>query len=72
MLWLSRRADKAKEITFLNMDALREGHNYDDELTHMHLHYHSNFRRVLKAIDIARLGISLLFDTQRPLLTRAI
>lgn len=32
MLWLSGLGDYSHEIAFLNMDAIRMGHNYYDEL----------------------------------------
>ncbi len=33
MLWLSQHGPHAKSIHFLNIDALRQGHNYHDALS---------------------------------------
>jgi hypothetical protein len=33
MLWMSGAAPYAHEISFLNIDALRQGHNYNDVLS---------------------------------------
>lgn len=32
MLWLAGLSMHQREITFLNIDAIRQGHNYHDEL----------------------------------------
>lgn len=53
MLWLSGMAKHAKDITFLNMDAIRMGHNYHDEMGGLAHHYELEFARVLKANDFA-------------------
>lgn len=52
----------SKNITFLNMDAIRMGHNYYDELGRFSAHYERNFAKILKANDFSR----LLASTQGP------
>ena len=51
MLWLANEAQNIRDISFLNMDALRLGHNYDDDLGAFGLHYKTAFKKVYKAID---------------------
>jgi hypothetical protein len=33
MLWLSGMGSYSQDITFFNIDALRMGHSYDDQLS---------------------------------------
>lgn len=49
MLWLSGTAATAKHITLLNIDALREGHNYQDSLFQFGTTYAKAFGSVIKA-----------------------
>jgi hypothetical protein len=32
MMWLAGVSQYSKQITFLNIDAIREGHNYNDKI----------------------------------------
>lgn len=51
MLWLAGLGTHAKDLVFLNTDAIREGHNYYDELGALQTHYDKQFHSVLKAHD---------------------
>lgn len=51
MLWLAGLGAHGKDIVFLNTDAIREGHNYYDELGQLRAHYDHQFAGVLKAHD---------------------
>lgn len=48
MLWLSELASAVHSLTFLNADAIRQGHNYHDDLGAFITHYSTQFGRVLK------------------------
>ena len=53
MLWLADLAspDQVGAVNFLNIDAIRMGHNYLDELFQLLPHYQKQFTNVLKAKD---------------------
>lgn len=51
MLWLAGMGKHGKDIVFLNTDAIREGHNYYDDLGQLQSHYDHQFATVLKAHD---------------------
>jgi len=51
MMWLSSTGEYASDMSFLNIDAIRMGHNYHDELGAFGRHYELEFARVLKATD---------------------
>ena len=53
MLWLTGLTAHSHEVTFLNIDSFRGGHNFDDDLFDFGLHYEKTFARVLKASDFA-------------------
>jgi hypothetical protein len=53
MLWLSGMSPHTKDITFLNIDAIRMGHSYKDELGTFGKHYSTAFARILTAKDFA-------------------
>eukprot|EP01038_Epipyxis_sp_PR26KG_P010548 gene10548-14170_t len=54
MLWLAGAGSYSQEMTFINIDAIRMGHNYHDELTEFTQHYKKNFARIFKAVDFAK------------------
>eukprot|EP01034_Spumella_vulgaris_P026796 gene26796-33432_t len=56
MLWLSGTGEYARDISFLNIDALRMGHSYKDEMNQFAKHYELQFARVLKASDFVTKG----------------
>lgn len=56
MLWLSGFTKHAKDIVFLNTDAIRMGHNYYDEMGQLGGHYRHQFKALLKASDFAKQG----------------
>lgn len=70
MLWLADEAQNIRDISFLNMDALRLGHNYDDDLGAFGLHYKTAFKKVYKAIDFgsSKVCFKKLIMQSRPLL----
>lgn len=47
-LWLAGVGSHTGQITLLNVDAVREGHNYNDELFQFGLHYAMSFNKVMK------------------------
>mmetsp|Transcript_23764 Transcript_23764/g.32531 ORF Transcript_23764/g.32531 Transcript_23764/m.32531 type:complete len:375 (+) Transcript_23764:2-1126(+) len=53
MLWMSGMGSYSKDITFFNIDALRMGHSYDDQLSQFGRHYEVSFARIVKAVDLA-------------------
>ena len=70
ILWIANEAQNIRDISFLNIDALRLGHNYDDDLGAFGLHYKTAFKKVYKAIDFKSNKVcfkKLLMQTQ-PLL----
>jgi len=48
-LWLAGMGSRASHVTLLSLDAVREGHNYHDELFQFGLHYAKSFFKVVKA-----------------------
>ena len=69
IMWLGGVAQYSRDITFINIDAIRMGHNRDDQLSAFGLHYKSNFRRVLKAVDFGggKVCFKKLLFQSRPL-----
>ena len=61
MLWLTGLTAHSHEVTFLNIDSFRGGHNFDDDLFDFGLHYERNFARVLKATDLAEQSGTVCF-----------
>ncbi|KAJ1443507.1 hypothetical protein B484DRAFT_277035 [Ochromonadaceae sp. CCMP2298] len=56
MLWLSSMGPYSKDVTFLNIDAIRQGHSYNDQLGKFGKHYETAFARILTAKDFASRG----------------
>lgn len=50
-LWLSDNTQNTRDISFLNIDAMRTGRCYDDQPNQYFKHYDQAFRRVLKGAD---------------------
>jgi hypothetical protein len=50
-LWLSDNAQNSRDISFLNIDAMRTGRCYDDQPNQYFKHYDQAFRRILKGVD---------------------
>ena len=50
-LWLAGVGASVSQVTLLSLDAVREGHNYQDELFQFGMHYAKSFARVLRASD---------------------
>lgn len=71
MLWLSGLGPHAHSVSFLNVDAIREGASYRDETTPFFQHYELNFKNILKASQFkpdAKLCFKQLVFMPRPLL----
>jgi hypothetical protein len=62
MLWLSGTALSSKSISFLNIDAIRMGHNYHDKINQFFMHYQLNFYRILSASQYPK-GSKVCFKT---------
>jgi len=74
MLWLAGLGNYANDVTFLNTDAIRQGHNYHDDLGKFSRHYELQFHHLLKARDFTedrsrqRVCVKRLLFMPRPVL----
>lgn len=53
-LWLSGLSQSTRDVTFLNIDSLRQGVCYDDQPNQYFKHYDLTFRRIVKAVDFGQ------------------
>ena len=53
ILWLEGLARHSYEVDMLNFDAIKLGHNFDDQPNDFFLAYRKNFHDILKGVDFA-------------------